>query len=294
MKKTSVALGSFDGLHPGHQSVLQSALSLAGDGAEPVALLFDVHPAAVLRGAPPPLLTTPESRDARLREMGFSLHTLSFADVHDLPPETFFSEILVSSLHACALSCGYNYRFGKNGEGDAELLRRLCRECGMRLHVSDPVLYAGEPISSTRIRAAIESGDAQTAAALLGRPFSIAGRVIHGMENGRLLGYPTANQTLPTELVTPRFGVYASHLFWDGKRYDAITNIGVRPTLDDDTPGAETHILGMETDLYGQRIEVFLDRFLRPERKFASLKEVFAQVAEDVRAAYPEKTAQTE
>lgn len=289
MCKTSVALGSFDGLHPGHQSVLKSALSLAGDGVTPYALLFDVHPLAVLRGAAPPLLLTDAQRDAMLRAMGFDLYTVSFAAVHDMTPEDFFEQVLCGQMCAGALSCGYNYRFGRDGSGDVELLRHLCAQSGVRLYVSEPVLFDGEPISSTRIRAAVESGDAQTAAALLGRPFSVAGEVIHGLENGRLLGYPTANQALPEGLVTPRFGVYASHLFWKGRRFDAITDIGVRPTLPDGTPGAETHILGMETDLYGQQIEVFLDRFLRPERKFGSLREVFDQVARDVRDAYPER-----
>ncbi len=286
MCKTSVALGSFDGLHPGHQSVLSSALSLAGDGVTPVALLFDVHPLAVLRGAAPPLLLTDAQRDATLRAMGFDIHTVSFAAVHDMAPEAFFAQVLCGQMRADALSCGYNYRFGRDGRGDVGLLRRLCAESGMRLHVSEPVLFEGEPISSTRIRMAVEEGDMQTAQALLGRPFSVAGEVIHGSENGRMLGYPTANQALPAGLVAPRFGVYASHLFWQGRRYDAVTNIGVRPTLPDDIPGAETHILDMQTDLYGQQIEVFLDRFLRPERKFGSLREVFDQVAQDVREAY--------
>ncbi len=287
MRESSVALGSFDGLHLGHQSVLQSALSLAGDGMEKCVLLFDVHPQQLLRGAPPPLLLTDLQRKTRLREMGFTVQTVSFAAVRDMEPQTFFDRVLCEQLHARALSCGYNYRFGRGGAGDVALLRQLCRRHGVRLQVSDPVFMDGEPVSSTRIRRALEAGDAALAAQLLGRPFSIAGEVIHGHENGRLLGFPTANQALPRGLVKPRYGVYASHLLLEGRRYDGITNIGVRPTLPDDTPGAETHILGLDADLYGQRIEVYLDFFLRPERRFESLAAVFDQVRQDIQSAYP-------
>ena len=283
--ETSAALGSFDGLHAGHQSVLQSALSFRKDGLLPLCLLFDVHPQTVLRGTPPPLLMQPAERDARLRAMGFSLRTISFASVCDMEPEAFVRDVLRDQLHAGAVSCGYNYRFGKGGVGDADCLQRLCAQHGIRLTVCPPVETGGEAVSSTRIRALLETGDPAEAAALLTRPFSFTETVIHGAENGRLYGYPTINQPLPQGLVTPKFGVYVSRTLVDGAWHDSLTNIGTRPTLPDGTPVCETHILGVDRTLYGDPITVALLRYLRPEKKFASLDEVFRQVKLDLDAA---------
>ena len=284
--ETSVALGSFDGLHIGHQSVLQNALSFQKDGLLPFVLLFDVHPQTVLRGAAPPLLTRPEERDARLREMGFSVRTVSFAAVCDMEPETFVRDILRETLHARAVSCGYNYRFGRGGVGDAERLRRLCEGYGIRCCVCPPVEIDGEAVSSTRIRTLLETGDCVSAAKLLGRPFSFTETVIHGAENGRLYGYPTINQHLPQGLVAPKFGVYVSRTLVDGVWHDSLTNIGTRPTLPDETPVCETHILGVDETLYGRPITVSLTRYLRGEQKFASLADVFRQVHLDLRTAF--------
>ena len=284
--ETSAALGSFDGLHAGHQSVLQSALSFREDGLLPFVLLFDVHPQAVLRGAAPPLLMLPAARDARLREMGFSVRTVSFAQIHDMEPEVFVRDILCGTLHARAVSCGYNYRFGRGGSGDADCLRRLCGRYGVQCRICPPVEMNGEAVSSTRIRALLEAGRPEEAAKLLGRPFSFAGTVVHGAENGRLYGYPTINQHLPQELVTPRYGVYVSRTFVDGEWYDSLTNIGVRPTLPDGTPVCETHILGVDRTLYGEQIPVELLRYLRSEKKFRSLDDVFRQVRLDLDAAF--------
>ncbi len=284
--ESSVALGSFDGLHAGHQSVLQTALSFQKDGLLPLCLLFDVHPQTVLRGAAPPLLMLPDARDARLREMGFSLQTISFADVCNMEPEAFVREVLRDTLHARAVCCGYNYRFGRGGAGDADCLRRLCERYGIRPCVCPPVEVAGEAVSSTRIRALLEAGDPETAAKLLTRPFALTETVVHGAENGRLYGYPTINQRLPSGLVTPKFGVYVSRTLVDGEWHDSLTNIGVRPTLPDDTPVCETHILGVDRTLYGDRITVALMRYLRAEKKFTSLEEVFRQVRLDLDAAF--------
>ena len=283
--KTSVALGSFDGLHAGHQSVLQNALSFCEDGLLPLCLLFDVHPQTVLRGSPPPLLMAPDERDARLRAMGFSLRTVSFADICGMEPEAFVRVVLSDTLHAGAVSCGYNYRFGKGGSGDADCLRRLCEQNGIRIRVCPPVESGGEAVSSTRIRTLLESGACAEAAELLGRPFSFTETVVHGAENGRIYGYPTINQHLPQGLVTPKFGVYVSQTLVDGTWYDSLTNIGTRPTLPDETPVCETHILGVDRTLYGDAITVALRRYLRAEKKFASLEEVFRQVRLDLAQA---------
>ena len=146
----------------------------------------------------------------------------------------------------------------------------------------------GEAVSSTRIRALLESGACEEAAKLLGRPFSFTETVVHGAENGRLYGYPTINQHLPQGLVTPKFGVYVTRTMVDGAWHDSLTNIGTRPTLPDDTPVCETHVLGIRETLYGREITVSLTRYLRAEQKFASLEDVFRQVRADLAAAFGE------
>ena len=157
------------------------------------------------------------------------------------------------------------------------------------MHICPPVTVDGRPVSSTRIRSLLESGAPDEAARLLTRPFAVTEIVRHGHENGRRLGFPTINQQLPPELVTPKYGVYASRTTVDGVRYDSITNIGVRPTLPDDTPGCETHILGYDRMLYGEEVTVELLRYLRPERRFKSLEDVFRQVRLDIQTAFPER-----
>ena len=265
---------------------MQNALSSADGGLLPYVLLFDVHPQTVLCGETPPLLLSTEHRDDLLRQMGFSMHTVSFAAIHDMEPEQFVREILCDAMHAGAVSCGYNYRFGKNGRGDASLLQALCASWGIRVCVSEPVRFAGKPISSTRIRRAVESGEIADANAMLGRSFSFTAQVLHGNARGRELGFPTINQKLPRGLVVPKFGVYASEVCVDGKMYRGITNIGVRPTIPDTAVISETNILDFSGDLYGETLTVSLTRFIRPERKFTDLEAVFTQVRKDIKTAY--------
>lgn len=290
-ERTSVALGTFDGLHVGHTAVLQSALQAAADGSlVPLALLFDRHPLSVLRGEAPPLLLDGDSRDRMLRDMGFALHTVSFAAICGMEPEAFVRDILCGTLHAGAVSCGYNYRFGSRGQGDVALLRTLCAKYGLALHVCQAVQFAGLPVSSTRIRLSLESGDTEAAEAMLGRPFSFSGMICHGNAVGRQYGYPTANQSYPSDLVLPRRGVYKADAQIGAQCYRAITNIGVRPTVSSGAVSSETHILGIgDSDLYGQTMTVSLHRFIRPEQKFASVAEVFRQVRQDIQTAYPDQ-----
>ena len=286
-ERTSVALGSFDGLHRGHLAVLQSALSFADDGLLPFVLLFDRHPLSVLRGTAPPSLLEPAQRDRLLSDMGVQTKVIRFEDIRDMEPARFVRDVLCDAMHAGAVSCGYNYRFGKNSAGDAQMLRALCETYGIQVHICAPVCVGNEPVSSTRIREKLAEGDVDAAQVMLSRPFSFSGTVVHGNANGRLWGYPTANMAYPPSLAVPRYGVYASDAALGGKTYRAITNVGVRPTLQGTTLGTETHIPGMERDLYGETLTVSLRRFIRPEQKFDALEDVFRQVRQDIRTAYP-------
>ena len=277
-----LALGTFDGLHTGHKRVLTAGS--ADDGAR-VALLFREHPLKVLTGDAPGELLTASARDALLQKWGVTPVFCDFADLRDETPRQFFENEILGRCHATAVSCGFNYRFGKAAAGDVTLLRELCAAHGLALHVAEPVLYGGAPVSSTRIREALRAGDLPDVTAMLGRYFCYAFPVVHGDERGRLLGSPTLNQFFARGFQVPRFGVYASFTYLDGKRYPSVTNVGVRPTVGAGGVRSETNVLGYDGDLYGRTVPVALVAYVRGERRFASFDELSVQIAADREAA---------
>lgn len=283
-----LALGAFDGLHLGHQNVLKETEKGPGRRA---ALLFPEHPAAVLTGVSPPALLTGGDREALLTRWGIQPLYLDFAGVRDLSAEAFFTEILQARLHAAALCCGENYTFGQGGRGDVPLLKTLCGRAGIKLHVAKTAVFDGAPVSSSRIRRALETGDVPAANAMLGRPFSYAFEVVEGDRRGRKLRFPTINQFFPAGFVRPKYGVYASRVRMGDTLYPAVTNFGVRPTIGTNTARSETCILDYSGDLYGQRVCVELLYYLRPEEKFPSLDALSAAIARDAARAreYVEK-----
>lgn len=275
----AAALGSFDGLHLGHRQVIGNTLS--APGLRPAVITFQQNPSVSLQKKPVPLLTTNEQKLALLEEMGVEVvYLLPFDRIRDMEPEDFV-EALYRVCRVRALSCGFNFRFGKNGRGDAGLLKELCREKGMELSVTPPVSVAGETVSSTRIRACLEQGDVQQAGQLLGRPFGYDFEVTHGRQLGRTWGTPTINQPFPQGYVLPRFGVYASLVEVEGQKYYGVTNIGVKPTVGSDCALSETWIPEFSGDLYGKKVPVELLDFIRPERKFDSLDQLKNEILEN-------------
>lgn len=275
----AAALGSFDGLHLGHRQVIGNTLS--APGLRPAVITFQQNPSVSLQKKPVPLLTTNEQKLALLEEMGVEVvYLLSFEQIRDMEPEDFV-EALYRVCRIRALSCGFNFRFGKNGRGDAGLLKELCREKGIELSVTPPVSVAGETVSSTRIRACLEQGDVQQAGQLLGRPFGYDFEVTHGRQLGRTWGTPTINQPFPAGYVLPRFGVYASLVEVEGQKYYGVTNIGVKPTVGSDCALSETWIPEFSGDLYGKKVPVELLDFIRPERKFDSLDQLKNEILEN-------------
>ena len=280
-----LALGNFDGIHKGHRAVLEKALSEAKKrGLVPAVLLFDEHPKKVLFGEAPPLLITESDKREQLSKMGFSLVTASFSELQNLSAVEFITKIYCS-LNVRAISCGYNYRFGKNAEGDVFSLKTECEKLGITLFVAPEKIYEGEAVSSTRIRAALQNGEVKKANAMLGREFSYCIEVVSGDRRGRLLGFPTINQFFLPDFVKLRKGVYASKVKLSDKWYPAVTNIGIRPTVDGESFRSETCILGFSGDLYGAEVEVFLLDFLRDETKFDSLEELTEAIARDAKRA---------
>lgn len=283
---TSLALGNFDGVHIGHRAVIGAAVQMARRwDFLPGAVVFREHPQKALRGAAPARLC-----DDRMRLLAFenagakAVCVLDFEEIMPLSPEAFVEQILVRRLHARALSCGYDYRFGGGGAGDAGRLRELCLHHDIRFSMTDEVDFGGLPVSSTRIRAALEQGRMEEANAMLGRPFCYDFTVVGGDRRGRKLGAPTINQFFPEGFVVPKFGVYASKTLLKGECHPSVTNIGLRPTIGTQSLRSETYIMDFSGDLYGQNIEVSLMHFLRGEVKFDSLDGLRAQIAADAQA----------
>lgn len=282
-KKRAVALGTFDGLHLGHRRVLEGTKQFE---FAPAALLFTEHPAKALCGSAPAQLLTDDLRDELLKAAGIEPLKIDFREIMALSARDFFTEILQKRFCAGAICCGENYTFGKDRIGTPALLQSLCAESSVQLFVAPTATALGAPVSSTRIRAFLQNGEIESANALLGRRFSYAFEVVHGDERGRTLDFPTINQFFPSDFAVPKYGVYASQVFINGKYHAAVTNIGVRPTIGTKTARSETCILGFSGDLYGQKVKVELISYLRPEQKFDSLASLREAIRKDsIRAA---------
>ena len=282
MRKTAVALGSFDGLHRGHMSVIACTADFKREcGLSPRVLLFDTHPMLVIKGSAPDRIMQDCLRDEILARSGIETEVIPFIYIKDMTCREFFEEILIKKLNAGAVCCGWNYRFGKGGEGDCETLSALCEEYGVMLKIVPHVDFEGEPISSTRIRKAVENGKIPLANAMLGREFRYKSTVVSGHQRGRLIGAPTINQHFDKNFVLPQKGVYASITVVEGKEYPSVTNIGLRPSFENEDFRSETCILGFAGDLYGQDIEVRLLEYLRDEIKFDSMEKLSAQIEKD-------------
>lgn len=264
---TSVALGQFDALHMGHTAVIKAAEK---EGLRTAVLTF--RRGTLIKGDDR-YITTDEEREKIFDSLGVSLLCEpDFSDICSLSAEQFVCEILAERLGAKHVSCGFNYRFGKGAQGDAELLEKLCAEHGIGCTIVPSVEINGKTVSSTAIRDFLDAGDAESAAQMLGRPFSYELEVIGGKRIGRTLGTPTINQTFPEGFICPKYGVYASTAVVNGTEYCGVTNIGVKPTVGSDIPLSETWICDYSGDLYGHKIKVSLIKYLRPEQKFPSIE----------------------
>lgn len=277
--RLAVALGTFDGFHLGHKMVIDRVIQ---SGKKPAVLLFDEHPQKVLSKKSPGELITETKKKELLKSWGVEPIIINFGDIMNLTYEEFFNEILLKKVGATALSCGFNYRFGANANGNCEKLYALCKKENIELYVSDAVKYMGEPISSTRIRTAIKNGDIESANVMLGREFSYDFLVVHGDARGRTIDSPTINQFFTDDFIVPEYGVYASYSVIDGKKYPSVTNIGIRPTIEGySKERSETNIVGYEGDLYDKNIDVHLLKKIRGEIKFSDLDGLKNQIAKD-------------
>ena len=286
MNKLSLALGTFDGLHKGHLKVLETTKNFTFDGFVPSVLLFDCHPQVSIKGFAPPMLITKEDKEANIKNMGLLPMPISFSEIKDLTPEEFVRDILVDKLNAGAIVSGENFHFGKNGQGNSEILSSLCEKYGIIYKKAENVSYKGELISSTRIRSALENGNIEDANNMLGRKFSYDFLVVEGNKIGKkYFGFPTINQHFPVDFINLKHGVYASQSTVDGVIYPSVTNFGCHPTIGGDKVLSETCILGFDGNLYNRRIKVELISFIRGEKKFDSKEELKEQIDKDSKSA---------
>lgn len=285
----AAALGFFDGVHRGHAAILQKTAETARVLAlRPAALTFREHPRSLTGSGAPPLLTSNVQREALIRAQGMEeVLLLTFdSDFAALSPEQFVTDVLCKTFRCGAVVSGENYRFGRGARGTPELLRQMGPGLGLRVFTCPAVADEGGPVSSTRVRRLVESGEMESAGRMLGRPFAIEGEVVHGVRVGRRLGFPTINILPQPGLALPPYGVYATYVDIGGERIPAVTNVGVRPTFTDEgRVSVESHLMGFERDVYEQTARVDFLRFLRPERAFASAEELRGQIARDVQSA---------
>lgn len=296
LRKPIVTVGNFDGLHVGHRAIMDTVVAeaRASDGTA-VVYTFDPHPIRVLRPEQAPrLLTTREQKIELLEQAGIDVVIVENFDAQfaATSAERFIREILFARIRPMAVYVGYDFHFGRDREGSMRLLTELGPRLGFSVTIIPEVTMEGSDVNSTRIRKLLVESRVEEAGRMLGRPYSIRGRIVRGDQRGRTLGFPTANLESENEIL-PGAGVYAGDLLFiddgDPKRgvgLPAVMNVGTRPTFaGDGRTHAEAHLIDFKGDLYGRRVEMSFRARLRDERRFAAVDELREQIAADVRAA---------
>lgn len=300
-KNPIVAIGVFDGMHLGHQAILKKVASQARqqDGTA-ILLSFHPHPQKIISpGDAPPLLQTTTQRVELLEKLGIEVFIrLPFDRKLSLMTPDQFGEQVLKALGTREIHVGGNFKFGQGRIGTSSSLEELGERYGFKLFRTDTRLFRGSRISSTRVRKAISSGQIELAGRLLGRPYEIEGMVVRGAGKGSTIGYPTANLDPASELVPPS-GVYITRVTTESGLFQGATNIGYRPTIQNDPDrGAsiETHLIGFEDNLYGEKIKVSFCMRLREERRFESVRALTDQIKHDLARtrAYAVKTKSIE
>lgn len=286
---SAVVIGKFDGLHRGHKLLIDQILQAKKDGMQAVVFTFDPSPAAFFSQKTLKGLTTKEEKRRFFRQLKvdvlieFPMNEKTAAT----PPAEFITEILQKKLHAALVVAGTDLSFGDRGLGNCKLLEQYARQCSFEVRIMDKVYDGGAEISSTRVRAAVESGRMEEAQRLLGAPYAVMGPVVHGRRIGRTLGFPTVNQLPPEDKLLPPNGVYLSEVECCHGVFRGLTNVGTKPTVDQGANppmGVETYIYDFEEDIYDTFITVRLLHFCRPERKFENLEALKKQLDHDIEA----------
>jgi riboflavin kinase / FMN adenylyltransferase len=293
---SAIALGNFDGIHLGHQKVLQPILQASVQASKlsyATVVTFNPHPQEFFSGQSRQLLTPLPEKIELLEQLGVEqLVLLPFdRELAALSPQQFVENIIVERLRATKISVGEDFRFGNKRAGTAIDLKEIASKFGIEVAIATLQTRAEEKneakptrISSSLIRQALAEGDIEIANRMLGRAYILKGEIVKGQQLGRTIGFPTANLQVPTIKLLPRYGVYCARVFIEENNQDPIPgvmNIGYRPTVAGDIPTIEVHLLDWQGDLYGKTLKVSLEKFLRPEQKFSSLEALKAQITSD-------------
>lgn len=280
--KTAVALGLFDGVHLGHQTVIKQAVNKKQIGLKPTVFSFETD-SVTSKGhdGKIEMLLTDEDKHRHFESLGVEyVFSPKFSNYKDMTDEEFVRSVLKEKLNAGFAVCGEDFRFGKNAMGDAERLKELGVKYGIEICVVGQLSLNGKAVSSTEIRQYVRNGEIVKANEMLGYRYGYTLPVEHGFERGRTWDFPTINQGIPKGLVLPKFGVYCSKVKIGDRLYSGVTNIGVKPTVKVKTaPLAETYIIGYNGDLYGENIAIELYEFIRAERRFESFDELKAEIS---------------
>lgn len=282
-ENTVLSLGKFDGLHRGHGLLMDAVLEKAKTGLKACVFTFDIPPNQAMDGEQQ-VITTNEEKKRLFGERGIDcLIECPFTEeIKHMEAERFIEEI-VSRLCARWIVIGTDFHFGHGRRGDHELLQSYAGHYGYSVQAVPKIQYKGRDISSTYIREELAKGNMELANELLGYPYFIQGKIIHGNQVGRKIGFPTANIQPPAQKLLPPFGVYISRIWIDGQQYSGITNIGRKPTIQGSNPvGAETYIYGFEGDAYGKEARVDILHFERPEMKFEGVEGLRRQLEKDI------------
>lgn len=275
----ALALGYFDGVHSGHRQVIEKAVSTAREKGQVCAVFTFSGKLKKGEGN----IYDMKTREKLIADLGVDfLLSADFNEFCTLSPQDFF-KTLTENFSAEVFCCGSDFRFGKNAIGTVKTLKELCDEFNKTLIVADDVTLNDEIVSSTAIRSALKQGDIKKANLLLGAPYTISSKVESGKHIGSEFLYPTVNQYYKEECIVPKFGVYASYVTLGGKKYPAITNIGICPTVKTgEKPVAETYIIDKNINLYGEEISVSLFEFIRSEKKFEDVLSLKEQISSDI------------
>jgi len=283
------ALGNFDGIHKGHQKLIETAVSKAREkGIRSSVFTFSEHPINVMSGhTMVKTILKPEDKFAILESMGVDyVFNLPFSDeIRTLSPEDFARDLLKRDLNIDFAVCGFNFTFGYKAGGKHDDLISYGKEFGFGAEVIDPVEVDGVIVSSTLIRACIEKGEMPLYKSYTGRPYMIYGTVIQGEHNGRKMGFPTINLQLDTEMALPANGVYTTRTLIEGECRKSVTNVGNKPTIGTFAKNAETHIFDFHENIYGKPVKIEFIRMQRPEYRFENMEELAHQIEKDAQEA---------
>lgn len=285
LESSCLALGVFDGVHLGHRKVILNAVNKAQkSGATAGVVTFSKHPRFFITKSQPSMIISLEERLKLFEELGVEAAVVLDFDekLAGMTAKDYLEKVLIGCFNAKSITIGYNHRFGCDKQGNSAFLREYSKKYGYEVSVISPVKIDNHVVSSSAVRKFVLKGDADSAAKFLGRSFKVAGAVIHGQHLGRSLGFPTANLSLPDEIIVPLEGVYSGLVKIDSKVYHAVINVGKRPTIGDLKKDlVEAHILDFDEDIYGRIIEVSFFKRIRDEKKFDSLDELKAQIQKD-------------